>query len=181
MDAMLAFTAFLWGERMKELIARLERAVELMGVASAMLLVPLVLATTWEVVARYAFGAPTIWAYEVGYFLTGSHFLLGLSYTLKHGEHIRIDIFTTKMSRALRRRIDLGMYGLITLVMAWLTYALLNYFIHGAVSGERTGQSALNLPVWPFRLVFLIAFAVFTIQLVVEFLKTLNQPQKERA
>ncbi len=166
---------------MKALIARLERAVELMGVASAMLLVPLVLATTWEVVARYAFGAPTIWAYEVGYFLTGSHFLLGLSYTLKHGEHIRIDIFTTKMSPALRRRIDLVMYGLITLVMAWLTYALMNYFIHGAVSGERTGQSALNLPVWPFRLVFLIAFAVFTVQLIVEFLKTLTQQQPKRA
>lgn len=163
---------------MKELIARLERGVELMGVASAMLLVPLVLATTWEVVARYVFGAPTIWAYEVGYFLTGSHFLLGLSYTLKHGEHIRIDIFTTKMSPALRRQIDLVMYGLVTIVMGWLSYALLNYLIHGLVAGERTGQSALNMPVWPFRLVFVIAFATFTIQLILEFLKTLIKQQK---
>ncbi|MBU3725261.1 MAG: TRAP transporter small permease subunit [Burkholderiaceae bacterium] len=158
---------------MKEAIARLERAVELMGVASAMLLVPLVLATTWEVVARYVFGAPTIWAYEVGYFLTGSHFLLGLSYTLKHGEHIRIDIFSTKMSPALRRQIDLVMYALVTIVMAWLTYALLNYLLNGLAAGERTGQSALNLPVWPFRLVFVIAFFTFTVQLILEFLKTL--------
>ena len=152
-----------------------------MGVASAMLLVPLVLATTWEVVARYVFGAPTIWAYEVGYFLTGSHFLLGLSYTLKHGEHIRIDIFTTKMSPALRQRIDLVMYGLITIVMAWLTYALLNYLVHGIAANEHTGQSALNLPVWPFRLVFVIAFATFTVQLVLEFLKTLMKHQREGA
>lgn len=166
---------------MKELVARIERGVELMGVASAMLLVPLVLATTWEVGARYLFDAPTIWAYEVGYFLTGSHFLLGLSYTLKHGEHIRIDIFTTKMSSALRRQIDLVMYALITIVMAWLSYALLKYLLNGIAAGEHTGQSALNLPVWPFRLVFVIAFTMFTIQLIAEFLKTLSRNQKEGA
>ena len=28
---------------------------------------------------------PTVWAYEVGYLLTGSHFLLGLAYTLREG------------------------------------------------------------------------------------------------
>ena len=37
----------------------------------ALLLVPLVLATTWELVSRYALQDPTIWAYEIGYTLTG--------------------------------------------------------------------------------------------------------------
>ena len=46
-------------------------------------IVPLVLATCYEVLARYLFGAPTIWAYEIGYTLTGSHFLLGMAYTLR--------------------------------------------------------------------------------------------------
>ena len=31
---------------------------------------------------------------------------------------------------------------------------------------ERTGQSALNAPVWPFRLVFAISFALFALQVV---------------
>ncbi|MBA3591980.1 MAG: C4-dicarboxylate ABC transporter substrate-binding protein, partial [Methylibium sp.] len=67
---------------MNRLIVLFERVVLGVGIFAALLLVPLVLATTWEVVSRYALNAPTIWAYEIGYLLTGSHFLLGLAYTL---------------------------------------------------------------------------------------------------
>ena len=28
-------------------------------------------------------GMPTIWAYEIGYILTGAHFLLGMAFTLQ--------------------------------------------------------------------------------------------------
>ena len=41
------------------------------------LVVPLVAGLTYEVIARYLFHAPTIWAYDVAYMLYGSHFLLG--------------------------------------------------------------------------------------------------------
>ena len=76
------------------MLRAIERASEWAGVFGACLIVPLVLATCYEVFARYLFGAPTIWAYEVGYTLTGAHFLLGMAFTLKYGEHIRIDIFS---------------------------------------------------------------------------------------
>ena len=95
---------------MNRLIDLAERWVGGIGVFAALLLVPLVLATTWEVVSRYAFNAPTIWAYEVGYLLTGSHFLLGLAYTLRQGEHIRIDVLSAHMAPSTRRRIDAAAY-----------------------------------------------------------------------
>ena len=36
------------------------------------------LSLVWEVVARYFFNAPTIWAYDMTYMLYGSFFMLGL-------------------------------------------------------------------------------------------------------
>lgn len=159
---------------MNNLIGQAERLVVGIGVLAAMLLVPLVLATTWEVVSRYAFGAPTVWAYEIGYTLTGSHFLLALAYTLRQGEHIRIDVLSGRLPRRARLGIDAVVYLLVLPILGWLVLTLWNYMSEGYARGETSGQSALNLPVWPFRLVFCIAFATLALQVLCELLKTLS-------
>jgi TRAP-type mannitol/chloroaromatic compound transport system permease small subunit len=152
----------------------IERASSVVGIAGACLIVPLVLATCYEVFARYVFGAPTIWAYEVGYMLTGSHFLLGMAFTLKVGEHIRIDIFTGKFSARTRAIIDLAGYAVVLPLTVWLTLYLCRYFWTGWATNEKSGQSALNMPVWPFRLVFIAAFLLLSLQVLVEMVKSIR-------
>ncbi len=159
---------------MNRLIVLFERVVLGVGIFAALLLVPLVLATTWEVVSRYALNAPTIWAYEIGYLLTGSHFLLGLAYTLRQGEHIRIDVLSAHMSPRTRRRIDGVVYAVVLPLLVWLCFSLFNYLMAGYERGETSGQSALNLPVWPFRVVFVIAFAMLALQVLCELMKSLR-------
>ena len=46
------------------------------------LIIPMVLSLVWEVVARYWFNAPTVWAYDMTYMLYGTFFMLGSAYTL---------------------------------------------------------------------------------------------------
>jgi TRAP-type mannitol/chloroaromatic compound transport system permease small subunit len=149
----------------------IERASEGAGVFGACLLVPLVLATCYEVFARYLFGAPTIWAYEVGYTLTGAHFLLGMAFTLKYGEHIRIDVFSGKFSPRTRAIIDLVGYAVVLPLTLWLTLYLFYYLRTGYVTNEKSGQSALNLPVWPLRVIFCLAFLLLALQVCAEVLK----------
>lgn len=165
---------------MQSLVRSIERTVGWVGVAAALLIVPLVLATCWEVFARYLAGAPTVWAYEVGYILTGSHFLLGLAYTLREGQHIRIDVFTGAMSARTRAIIDLAAYTVMLPVLVWLAWMLLQYLVAGYARGERSGQSALNLPVWPFRVVFTLSFALLALQVLVEWLKALGRVAPSR-
>lgn len=160
---------------MRGLISAIERLVGAVGIASAMLLVPLVIATCWEVFSRYVLDAPTVWAYEVGYLLTGSHFLLGLAYTLREGLHIRIDLFSAAMSPRTRALLDTAAYAIVLPLLVWLAWALLQYLLAGYARGERSGQSALNLPVWPFRLVFLVAFTLFALQVLAELLKSVDR------
>jgi TRAP-type mannitol/chloroaromatic compound transport system permease small subunit len=166
---------------MSPFVNRIERITTNVGIIAALTLVPLILTTTYEVLARYIFDAPTIWAYEVGYMLTGTHFLLGMAYTLQQGQFIRIDIFSQDMSLKTRAFIDLCAYSVILPLMVWLTYGLTAYLISGFIKNERTGQSAMNMAVWPFRVVFLIAFTLLALQVYAEFMKSLEKYKAAKA
>ncbi len=166
---------------MHSLIRQIERVVTVVGIGAAMLLVPLVLATCWEVFSRYVMNRPTDWAYEIGYILTGSHFLLGLAYTLKQDLHIRIDVFTGFMSERTRRLIDIAAYTFMLPLLVWLAWMLGEYLVAGYVRGERSGQSAMNPPVWPFRLVFTVSFVLFALQVFCELLKSIARLRTLRA
>ncbi len=159
---------------MDAVIRIIERITRSVGIMASLAIVPLVLATCYEVLARYAFGAPTIWAYEIGYTLTGSHFLLGMAFTLAVGAHIRIDIFSGKFSPRTRALIDLCAYAVMLPLLIWLSYALFQHLATGYLRSERSGQSAMNLPVWPFRIVFLVAFTLLALQVLAEVVKTVR-------
>lgn len=157
---------------MQGMVRAIERLSQYVGIAGALLIVPLVLATCYEVFARYLFGAPTIWAYEVGYTITGSHFLLGMAFTLQAGEHIRIDIFSGRFKPRTRAIIDLAGYSVLLPLTIWIAIYLYLYFHAGWGQNEKSGQSALNMPVWPFRLVFFAAFLLLSLQVLAEMIKT---------
>ena len=157
---------------MDGLIKNIERVTGSVGILASFALVPLVLATCYEVISRYVLNAPTVWAYEIGYILTGSHFLLGMAYTLQCGEHIRIDIFSGKFPDRVRAVIDLIGYAITLPLMLWLTYALWGHLATGYLRNEHSGQSAMNLPVWPFRIVFFVAFTLLALQILAEVIKT---------
>jgi TRAP-type mannitol/chloroaromatic compound transport system permease small subunit len=160
---------------MNSLIKHIERVTTSVGILASLCLVPLVIATCYEVFARYVFGMPTIWAYEVGYFLTGTHFLLAMAFTLKSDEHIRIDIFSGHFSKRTRAVIDLVGYAVTLPTMIWLSYALWMHLAQGYLRNEHSGQSAMNLPVWPFRVVFFVAFALLALQILAEVAKSVRR------
>ncbi len=159
---------------MDAFIRIIERITRSVGIMASFAIVPLVLATCYEVAARYLFAAPTIWAYEIGYTLTGSHFLLGMAYTLAVGAHIRIDIFSGNFAPRTRALIDLAAYAVMLPLLVWLSYALFQHLATGYLRAERSGQSAMNLPVWPFRTVFFIAFTLLALQVLAEVVKTVR-------
>lgn len=157
------------------MIKYIERLTGSVGIMASFALIPLVLATCYEVFARYMFGAPTVWAYEIGYILTGAHFLLAMAFTLAHDQHIRIDIFSGHFSQRTRAVIDLVGYTVMLPLMVWLSYALWLHLAQGYLRNERSGQSALNLPVWPFRVIFFVAFVLFALQVLAEVVKSVRR------
>jgi TRAP-type mannitol/chloroaromatic compound transport system permease small subunit len=157
---------------MRGLIAAIEGLTEGVGGLAALVIIPLVVATCYEVFARYLFGAPTIWAFELGYTLTGVHFLLGGAITLKRQGHIRIDLIYGQLSAKKKAIIDLVLYVALVLPALCLIFLrLADYATQAYLSGETSGQSAWNPPIWPFRAIIAASFLLLTLQVVAEILK----------
>lgn len=156
---------------MQALVRLIQSISRFSGEAVAWLVVPLIAATAYDVVARYAFNAPTQWAYEVGYMVMGAHALLGMAYTLREGGHIRIDAFTHRFSQAAKAIVDLVGYLVVLPCLFWVTLSLWNYWRVSYRSNELSGQSAWNPVIWPFKLIFFIAFVLLVLQVLGEILK----------
>ena len=157
---------------MQKLLRLIDRITGCIGEIAAWLVVPLVLATAYEVFSRYVMNAPTVWAFEIGYMMMGSHFLLGAAYTLRQGSHVRVDLIYGHVSPKVRATIDVvGYLFLLLPVMLWLTWGLWGDFETAWIKNETSGHSSWNPVVWPYRLVFLISFAVLTLQIIGQILR----------
>lgn len=167
---------------MNSLLRLIERISGFTGRITAWLLVPLVAATTYDVVARYAFTAPTQWAYEVGYMMMGTHALLGIAYTLREGGHVRIDAFSQYFSQTTKALVDLIGYAVFVLpCLVWVTFSLWHYWVRALETNELSGQSAWNPVIWPFKLVFFVAFVLLVLQIVGEIIKAVQFLTGQRA
>ncbi len=156
----------------KRLIQIIEYSTTGVGVCAAWLILPLILATGFEVFSRYVLGAPTVWAFDVGYMLTGSHFLLGGALTLRDKAHIRIDVLYSKFSPRWQAVVDTLAFALIALpVTCLMSIALWEYAYDAYLSRELSGESAWNPIIWPFRMVFFSGFAFLALQCFVEVLR----------
>jgi TRAP-type mannitol/chloroaromatic compound transport system permease small subunit len=159
---------------MRGLLWLIERVSGFTGKTTAWLVAPLIAATVYDVAARYLFNAPTQWAYEVAYMAMGAHALLGMAFTLREGGHIRIDAFSQKFSQATKAVIDLVGYAVFVLpCLVWVTWSLWDYWVKALLTNELSGQSAWNPVIWPFKLVFFVAFVLLVLQIVAEILKAI--------
>jgi TRAP-type mannitol/chloroaromatic compound transport system permease small subunit len=156
------------------LLRLIERISGLSGKTTAWLVLPLIAATVYDVVARYVFNAPTQWAFEIAYMAMGAHALLGMAFTLREGGHIRIDAFSQKFSQGTKALIDLVGYAVFVLpCLVWITWSLWDYWVKALVTHELSGQSAWNPIIWPFKLVFFVAFVLLVLQILAEIVKAI--------
>lgn len=129
----------------------------------------------YEVVARYVFGAPTVWGMELAVLLFGPYFLLGGPYLLHLKGHVALDVARQRMSAAWQRRLDLLNYPVIVMFCAILLYFSVPAAL-SAFSYRETSFSAWNPPIWPFKATVPLALLLMLLQAVVEFFNTLFDP-----
>jgi TRAP-type mannitol/chloroaromatic compound transport system permease small subunit len=151
----------------------IDKFTDTTGTWVAWLNVPLVAAVAYEVIARYAFGAPTIWSFDVTYMLYGTIFMLGAAYALHKGAHIRTDFFFEKWSIRTKGIID---------STAYLLFFFPSIFTFLLVSGaegwyayeinETSEQTPWRPILWPFKMVVPLACLLLLIQGVSETIKS---------
>jgi TRAP-type mannitol/chloroaromatic compound transport system permease small subunit len=159
-------------------VDRIVRAIDAVSTAAGWLagwlIVPITVAVTYEVIARYAFNAPTKWSYEVGYMLYGAQFMLAAAYTLLKGGHIRTDVLYERWSARTRATVDAVCYVLFFFPgMLCILYA-------GAVEArqaweisERTGLRivGVSVPMYALKAIIPLTAALLVLQGLAELIR----------
>ena len=140
---------------------------------TAMACIPVMaVSIVYEVICRYVLNSPTIWAFEVSYMLMGTSLLLGIGYCAQLKKHIRVDFLYDNLSLKNRALVDgAGYIFLLLPASIWLTWALFEYWVEAYKVNERTGESAWNPIVWPFKFFFTFGFFLFSLQILAELVK----------
>lgn len=74
----------------------------------------------WEIVLRYVFNAPTLWAHETTTLICALLYAFGGSHCLSRNKHIRIVLIYGWVSSKVRRRLEIVITSLSTILMIGL-------------------------------------------------------------
>jgi TRAP-type mannitol/chloroaromatic compound transport system permease small subunit len=159
--------------RLLATIRAIDRFTDRTGTLVSWLSIVLVAVVGYEVAARYAFNAPTVWAFDLTFMSYGALFMLGAAYALLKGAHIRTDFFWDTFSARTRGIIDSISY--IVFFFPSLTLLLILSWHETAYSisiNELSEQTPWRPILWPFKAVVPITCVLLMIQGVSELLKS---------
>ncbi len=144
------------------------------GKLFAWLIIPLVATLVYEVIARYVFNNPTVWAYDMTYLLSGTFFMMGVAQTLRHGAHVRVDVFYQMLSPRGKAIVETCLYLLVffplvgVLLVKGIQYAQASWAIK-----ETAWLSSWRPPIYHFKTVIPLAAFLMLLQGGVDFIRNL--------
>lgn len=137
------------------------------AVVAAWLFVTAGVMLTYEVVARYFFTKPTIWAAELSQLCLIWGSMLALAYLLKSRRHIQVDALIQLCSPAVQAKFNLLAMLIITVFSLIVMVYGVDIFLDSFGRGRTTG-SMLDLPIWINELAIPVGFALLAIQSLLE-------------
>lgn len=102
---------------LNQLSVRLEQFSEHTGMLVSWLVLAMVLLVSYDVAMRYFFQSGSVALQEMEWHLFSLIFLIGAAYTLKHDDHVRLDLFYKSKFMDDRRRAWIDLFGSIFLLI----------------------------------------------------------------
>jgi TRAP-type mannitol/chloroaromatic compound transport system permease small subunit len=149
----------------------MDRASERIGHTIYWLVLAAVIVSAGNAVVRKVFNWSSNSLLEIQWYLFSMIFLFCAGYTLKHNEHVRIDIITGRMSARARAAVDIFgtlffLLPMATLIL-WLSWPV---FVE-AYTRHEVSTNAGGLIIWPARLMVPVGFLLLIGQALSELIK----------
>lgn len=93
---------------MQKIAGAIDTFIDRSGAVFAWTSFALVLVMATNVLLRYLFSVGSVWAQELEWHLLVPISLLGMSYALRHGEHVRVDIFFSGYSERTKLIVEIA-------------------------------------------------------------------------
>jgi TRAP-type mannitol/chloroaromatic compound transport system permease small subunit len=140
----------------------INRFSDILGMIAAILLILLLLNVFYDVIMRYMFNDVSIGMQELEWHLYSTMFLLGVSYSLRHNGHVRVDLIYERRSSKTRAWIDI--LGVLVFLLPF-TILVGYYGIGFAQEAYELNEQSGDPGGLPYRWIIksLIPFAFFSV------------------
>jgi TRAP-type mannitol/chloroaromatic compound transport system permease small subunit len=154
---------------MKTFFKIIDRMNELIGTAISFLIIPLVVVILYEIVARYVFDSPTIWAFEVSQMVYGVYIILTGGFLLQRDGHVNVDLMYNRFKPRTRAIINL---------FTWLFFFAFSGTI--LVKGwewawdsfvfRESGATVFNPPIYPIKMMIPLGALLLLLQGLIRYI-----------
>ena len=167
---------------MKSLILIIESTTEWFGRIASWLVLAMVLLICYDVAMRYLYQQGSVALQELEWHLFALIFLLGSAYTLKHDEHVRVDIVYQSRFMSDKSRAWINILGTVFFLIPFCTLILITSwpFIENAFYYNEGSPDPGGLP---YRFILkgslLVAFGLLVLQGIANALRNINTLRME--
>ena len=152
----------------ERLAAGIDNFIDFVGRITAWSSFALALVMGGNVLLRYVFNTGSVWSQELEWHLMSPICLFGMSYALRHGEHVRVDVLYASFSERNKQLVQV-ITALISiavcLIIIWLSWSYVAYSWNiGEGSANPGGIPARYL----LKALIPLGFALLLIQSVAE-------------
>jgi TRAP-type mannitol/chloroaromatic compound transport system permease small subunit len=154
----------------------IERFIEVTGRWVAWLVIAMVLLICYDVAMRYIFQQGSVALQELEWHLFGLVFLLGGAYTLKHDEHVRVDILYRSRFVSDKGRAWIDVIGTLLFLVPFCVLILITSwpFVENAFYYQEGSPDPGGLPYrFVLKSAILLGFALMLLQGLAMLLKNL--------
>jgi len=149
-------------------LLKFSKAVDWLNTLVGKYVIWLILASTVisavNAVVRKAFNMSSNAYLEVQWYLFAAAFLLAAGYTLLNGEHVKIDVISSRLTKRGQILIDIfGFVFFLTPVCIAILWYGIPFFLKGFYSGEMSSNAG-GLIRWPVYLMMPLGFSLLLLQ-----------------
>ncbi len=155
---------------MKSFLALIETFNAKVGQLTAFIILPTVFCIFYEIIARYVFSKPTMWASELMIYFCAILYVLGAAWTMQVGRHVKIDMVYGRLSARGQRILDLFTFPFFTLylvMMLWVGFQ----FAAESIAIRETSGTPWDPPIYPIKSIFVIGCVMLLLQGSAKFIR----------
>ncbi len=143
------------------------------------LLILMMFVMSYEVIMRYIFNRPTLWAMEMNQYLFLILIALGGGHVLLNRGHISVDIFYGRFGERTRAIFDLLTSPLFFLFIIVLIWQSLDVAIESSQFREHSEMA--DIPVYPVRIILVVGAFLMVLQGFAKFARDLAKAVVKRS
>ena len=160
---------------LERILSGIDFICEWAGKLVSFLVLLLIAVVVYEVISRYVFNAPTMWAFEIERMLGGTIFVMGFAWVLVQKAHVRVDLFYQRFSPRGQAILD----AVFTLLLVfplwiWVMPRMIEWVQISWAIQERSSDSAWRNIIYPFKTVAPIGISLLLLALVATFIRDLR-------